>query len=174
MDSTALPGTKKFSALLALIVVALVAFAAAQNNQSTGNAQPPNATSTESAKAAPQKAAPETSDRGLVDGAQDQIKKLQNYMNPPPTPKDMGKPDVKVWADLHTALYYCPGSKQYGHTAKGKYMTQKEAQDSNFESVLRVPCPAEPLAPEKKTVAKNSKTAAKKAPSASSGSKQQN
>jgi hypothetical protein len=173
MDSTALPGSKKFWALLALIVFAFTTFAAAQNSQSSSNTQSSGA-STESAKAAPQKAAPENSDRGLVEGAQDQIKKLQNYMNPPPAPKDMGKPDVKVWADLHTALYYCPGSKQYGHTAKGKYMTQKEAQDSNFEPEPRVPCPAGAPAPEKKTVAKNSKSAAKKTPSSAPASKQQN
>ncbi len=112
--------------------------------------------------------------KGLVEGAQDQIKKLQDYVNPPEKPKDRGNPDVKVWADLHTALYYCPGSKQYGHTKKGKYMTQREAQDFNFDSALRVPCPPEPPVTAK---AKPTKAATKKpapATSATSATKQQN
>ena len=173
MDLTALSPRKQFSVLLVFAIFTLITFSAAQNGKSAGTTKPSAATSADANKTAPAKAAPADSDRGLVEGAQDQVKKLQNYMNPPPAPKDMGKPDVKVWADLRTALYFCPGSKQYGHTSKGKFMTQKEAQDSNFEPEPRVPCPAEPVAAEKKTVAKTAKTTARKS-STTSGSKQQN
>jgi len=43
---------------------------------------------------------------------------------PPQTPEDKGSPGVQVWVDLHTALYYCPGSDLYGKTPKGKFTTQ--------------------------------------------------
>ena len=174
MDSTGLSQRKQFPVLLIFAIFALITFSAAQNGQSASTTKPSGTTSADASKAAPAKAAPADSDRGLVEGAQDQVKKLQNYMNPPPAPKDMGQPDVKVWADLRTALYFCPGSKQYGHTSKGKFMTQKDAQDSNFEPAPRVPCPAEPMVAEKKTVAKTSKTTARKSSTTTSSSKQQN
>jgi DNA-binding NarL/FixJ family response regulator len=59
--------------------------------------------------------------------------------SPPPRTYD-GNPDTKVWIDLHTALYYCPGSPFYGKTIKGRYAKQREAQASQFESASRKPC----------------------------------
>src|SRR5262249_23033914 len=35
---------------------------------------------------------------------------------PPPAPVYMGNPEVQVWEDVHTALYYCPGAELYGKT----------------------------------------------------------
>jgi hypothetical protein len=52
----------------------------------------------------------------------------------------MGNPDVKVWVDLQTALYYCPGTDLYGSTPKGKYTTQGDAQQDQFEPAYRRPC----------------------------------
>jgi hypothetical protein len=51
-----------------------------------------------------------------------------------------GNPEVKVWVDLRTALYYCPGADLYGRTPKGKYMTQREAQLDQFEAASRKVC----------------------------------
>jgi GAF domain-containing protein len=51
-----------------------------------------------------------------------------------------GKPDIQVWVDLHTALYYCPGADLYGKTAKGRLTTQREAQLDQFEPANRKPC----------------------------------
>ena len=59
--------------------------------------------------------------------------------SPPPTTYE-GNPDTKVWIDLHTALYYCPGSPFYGRTIKGRYAKQRDAQVSQFEPALRKPC----------------------------------
>ena len=59
---------------------------------------------------------------------------------PPPAPQYMGNPDVKVWVDLQTALYYCPGTELYGSTPKGKYTTQGDAQQDQFEPAYRRPC----------------------------------
>lgn len=57
-----------------------------------------------------------------------------------PPPPYMGSPDVRVWVDLHTALYYCPGSDLYGKTVGGKFTTQKDAQQDQFEPALRKVC----------------------------------
>jgi GAF domain-containing protein len=58
----------------------------------------------------------------------------------PDAPEDKGNPDIQVWIDLHTALYYCPGSDLYGKTPKGKFATQRDAQLDNFEPANRKAC----------------------------------
>lgn len=40
-----------------------------------------------------------------------------------------GNPTVKVWVNTPTRVYHCPGTRWYGATKSGVYMTQKEAQD---------------------------------------------
>jgi putative methionine-R-sulfoxide reductase with GAF domain len=51
-----------------------------------------------------------------------------------------GNPDTQVWIDLHTALYYCPGSDLYGKTPKGRLSSQRDAQLDQFEPANRKPC----------------------------------
>jgi hypothetical protein len=51
-----------------------------------------------------------------------------------------GAPGTKVWVDLHKALYYCPGAEPYGKTPKGKFLTQRDAQDLNFQPARGQPC----------------------------------
>jgi len=58
----------------------------------------------------------------------------------PATPEDNGNPNAQVWVDLHTALYYCPGTDLYGKTETGKYTTQREAQLDQFEPAYRKVC----------------------------------
>ncbi len=58
----------------------------------------------------------------------------------PEPPQDKGNPDIQVWVDLHTALYYCPGADLYGKTPKGKLTTQRNAQLDQFEPANRKPC----------------------------------
>ena len=60
---------------------------------------------------------------------------------PPPAPVDLGNPDAQVWVDVHTALYYCSGSELYGKTADGKFTTQRDAQQDQFEPANRKACP---------------------------------
>ncbi len=61
--------------------------------------------------------------------------------DPPDEPPEYkGNPDTQVWVDLHTALYYCPGSDLYSKTPKGKLTTQREAQLDQFEPAYRKPC----------------------------------
>jgi len=59
---------------------------------------------------------------------------------PPPAPVYLGNPNVRVWVDLHTALYYCAGSELYGKTQGGKFTTQRDAQMDQFEPAARKTC----------------------------------
>jgi putative methionine-R-sulfoxide reductase with GAF domain len=59
---------------------------------------------------------------------------------PPEAPEYKGNPDTQVWVDLHTALYYCPGSDLYGKTPQGKLTSQREAQLDRFEPASRKAC----------------------------------
>jgi putative methionine-R-sulfoxide reductase with GAF domain len=59
---------------------------------------------------------------------------------PDEPPEYKGNPDTQVWVDLHTALYYCPGSDLYGKTTKGRVSSQREAQLDQFEPAYRKPC----------------------------------
>jgi hypothetical protein len=59
---------------------------------------------------------------------------------PPPAPVNRGNPNVQVWVDLHTALYYCPGTDLYGKTPDGKFTTQRDAQLDQFEPAARKNC----------------------------------
>jgi putative methionine-R-sulfoxide reductase with GAF domain len=58
----------------------------------------------------------------------------------PETPEYKGNPDTQVWIDLHTALYYCPGSDLYGKTPKGRLSSQRDAQLDQFEPASRKAC----------------------------------
>jgi putative methionine-R-sulfoxide reductase with GAF domain len=58
----------------------------------------------------------------------------------PEAPEYKGNPDTQVWIDLHTALYYCPGSDLYGKTPKGRFSTQRDAQLDQFEPASRKAC----------------------------------
>jgi hypothetical protein len=54
----------------------------------------------------------------------------------PPT----GNPDIRVWVDVHTALYYCPGSDLYGKTPGGQFATQRDAQQDHFDPATGTLC----------------------------------
>jgi rubrerythrin len=58
----------------------------------------------------------------------------------PPIPEYTGNPQTKVWVDLSTALYYCQGSDLYGKTPKGKFTSQQDALQDQFEPAGRKPC----------------------------------
>jgi hypothetical protein len=58
----------------------------------------------------------------------------------PAQPVYLGNPDTPVWVDMHTALYYCPGSNLYGKTEGGKIATQRSAQLDQFEPAHRKAC----------------------------------
>jgi hypothetical protein len=39
-----------------------------------------------------------------------------------------GDPHVRVWVNTNSGIYHCPGTRWYGRTKQGIYMTQREAQ----------------------------------------------
>lgn len=47
---------------------------------------------------------------------------------------------IKVWADLNTGLYYCPGADAYGRTRSGRYLKQADARLGNFEPAKGKEC----------------------------------
>jgi hypothetical protein len=59
---------------------------------------------------------------------------------PPPPAAYAGTPGTRVWVDINSALYYCPGAEPYGKTPKGKFLTQREAQDEQFQPARGQPC----------------------------------
>jgi hypothetical protein len=51
-----------------------------------------------------------------------------------------GDPEAKVWIDLRTALYYCPGEPQYAHHPHGRFAKQSTRQLDHFEPASRRAC----------------------------------
>ena len=61
-------------------------------------------------------------------------------LKPVAAPSYSGNPDAKVWIDLETGLYYCPGDSLYRHTHSGRVARQSDAQIDHFEPAQRKPC----------------------------------
>jgi hypothetical protein len=51
-----------------------------------------------------------------------------------------GNPDVRVWVNTATGVYHCPGSRWYGKTKQGDYMTQAEAQKKHYRPAYGKVC----------------------------------
>lgn len=58
----------------------------------------------------------------------------------PEPPPRRGNPNIQVWVDPKTALYYCAGEELYGKAPGGHVSTQREAQMDQFEPAGRVAC----------------------------------
>jgi hypothetical protein len=53
----------------------------------------------------------------------------------------VGNPDIQVWVNTETGIYHCPGTKWFKEKTKhGHYMTQKEAQERNYQPARRNLC----------------------------------
>ena len=57
-----------------------------------------------------------------------------------PQTQAAGKPDVKVWVNTKSDVYHCPGTKYYGNTKEGMFMTQKEAQEKGYRPAYGKVC----------------------------------
>jgi hypothetical protein len=51
-----------------------------------------------------------------------------------------GNPNVKVWVNTASGVYHCPGTRWYGKTKHGEYMTQAEAQKKGFRPAYGKVC----------------------------------
>lgn len=45
--------------------------------------------------------------------------------------ENKGNPNAKVWVNTASGVYHCPGTRYYGATKRGAYMTQAAAQKAN-------------------------------------------
>ena len=45
-----------------------------------------------------------------------------------PSGSAAGNPSARVWVNTNSGVYHCPGTRWYGATKEGTYMTQAEAQ----------------------------------------------
>jgi hypothetical protein len=51
-----------------------------------------------------------------------------------------GRPSVKVWVNTASGIYHCPGTRWYGATNQGVYMTQAEAQKKGYPPTHGIAC----------------------------------
>ncbi len=51
-----------------------------------------------------------------------------------------GNPGVKVWVNTDSGTYHCPGTRWYGKTQEGVYLTQKQAQDKGYRPAASRAC----------------------------------
>jgi hypothetical protein len=43
-----------------------------------------------------------------------------------------GNPNVTVWVNTNSGVYHCPGTRWYGNTESGRYMSQRAARASGY------------------------------------------
>jgi nuclease S1 len=58
----------------------------------------------------------------------------------PVTTQSAGNPTVKVWVNTNSGVYHCPGTRWYGNTKSGKFMTQREAQSKGYRPAYGAVC----------------------------------
>lgn len=71
------------------------------------------------------------------------LDRILGFLIPRPTPRHErhANPQLRVWADTHTGLYYCPGDNGYRRRSRGEFMSQKEAQSNYFQPASGAACP---------------------------------
>jgi hypothetical protein len=69
---------------------------------------------------------------------------LRSWFSPEPAAPErvQGNPHRRVWVDMKTGLYYCPGADYYGFGGRerGKVMSQKDAEYEYFQPATGAPC----------------------------------
>lgn len=69
---------------------------------------------------------------------------IESWFSPEPASRERveGNPRTRVWVDLKTGLYYCPGAYHYGYrgASRGRVMLQKDAEYEYFQSATGAPC----------------------------------
>jgi len=51
-----------------------------------------------------------------------------------------GNASVRVWVNTNSGVYHCPGTRWYGNTKSGQYMTQKQAQYKGYRPAYGSVC----------------------------------
>jgi hypothetical protein len=73
-------------------------------------------------------------------GAQTGIQTAKHKPFQPATEQAPGAAPDKVWLNLPTRVYHCPGDRYYGRTKDGKYMTESEAKASGAHGPRGATC----------------------------------
>jgi hypothetical protein len=58
----------------------------------------------------------------------------------PVTTQSAGNQTVKVWVNTNSGVYHCPGTRWYGNTKSGRFMTQREAQSKGYRPAYGAEC----------------------------------
>lgn len=48
--------------------------------------------------------------------------------------------EAQVWVNTHSGVYHCPGSRWYGKTTQGKYMSECDARKHGYRPAYGDPC----------------------------------
>lgn len=57
-----------------------------------------------------------------------------------PSTQSAGNPNVRVWVNTNSGVYHCPGTRWYGKTKSGRFMTQREAQAKGYRPAYGAVC----------------------------------
>ena len=72
------------------------------------------------------------------------IASIQSWFASEPAAREKveGNPHRRVWVDMKTGLYYCPGADYYGFGGRerGKVMLQRDAEYEYFQPATGAPC----------------------------------
>lgn len=52
----------------------------------------------------------------------------------------IAKAESKVWGNSSSKVYHCPGTKYYGNTARGEYLTESQAQERGYRAAYGKTC----------------------------------
>src|SRR2546422_1718991 len=47
---------------------------------------------------------------------------------------------ISVWVNTHSGVYHCPGSRYYGVTKAGRFMSDETARTAGFRPAYGQPC----------------------------------
>lgn len=56
------------------------------------------------------------------------------------TIQSAGNPQTRVWVNTNSGVYHCHGTRWYGNTKSGEYMTQKQAQAKGYRPAYGSVC----------------------------------
>lgn len=77
-------------------------------------------------------------------GASGWLAAIQSWFSAEPAARErvQGNPHRRVWVDMKTGLYYCPGADYYGFGGRerGKVMLQRDAEYEYFQPATGAPC----------------------------------
>ena len=62
------------------------------------------------------------------------------HRDSPVTTQSAGSATVTVWVNTNSGVYHCPGTRWYGKTKSGQFMTQREAQSKGYRPAYGAVC----------------------------------